>query len=114
MKYNRSEIMKEAWKLYRMSRKWVNNIEWTFSRALKRAWAMAKEAVAEAAERTAKGIVRMHYSEYKNKYSNCQTVEGSYDKRTKTIEVMTKITKKIRIGICPHCHTYCYGDCTAK
>lgn len=63
----------------------------------------------------------MHYSEYKNSYSDCKTVEGSYDKRTKTIEVMTKVLKGARRsissvinGLCPRCHTYCYGDCTAN
>lgn len=45
MKYNRSEIMKNAWKLFRMAQKWVEPE--TFSWALKRAWAEAKEAIAK-------------------------------------------------------------------
>ena len=53
----------------------------------------------------------MHYSEYKTSYSDCETVSGSYDKRTKTIEVMTlrrKGFKRISYnGLCPRCHTYC-------
>lgn len=53
----------------------------------------------------------MHYSEYKTSYSDCETVSGSYDKRTKTIEVMTlrrKSFKRISYnGLCPRCHTYC-------
>lgn len=65
----------------------------------------------------------MHYSEYKTRYADCMTVEGSYDKRTKTIEVMTKVSKAIGYavkraaavnGLCPHCHTYCHGDCLAS
>lgn len=31
--------------------------------------------------------VEMHYSEYKNNYSDCQTKANSYDKKTKTIIV---------------------------
>ncbi len=31
--------------------------------------------------------VEMSYSEYKNKYANCKTKSGSYDKKTKTIVV---------------------------
>jgi hypothetical protein len=93
----------------------------TFADALKKAWASAKAAAEKAAKIAAAGIVRMHYSQYKNEYSNCQTVEGSYDKKTKTIEVMTKVARvferrpsvtAIR-GLCPRCHTYCYGDCMA-
>lgn len=44
---------------------------------------------------------------------------GSYDKRAKTIEVMTKVVKSARRsivsainGLCPRCHTYCFGDCS--
>lgn len=122
-KYNLHDIMKAAWALYR---KWAapykyNNSRvpscYSFAIALKWAWSDAKAA----AKKIAAGIVRMHYSQYKNEYSNCQTVEGSYDKKTKTIEVMTKVARvferrpsvtAIR-GLCPRCHTYCYGDCMA-
>ena len=81
------------------------------------------ESIMDKAAR--KGIRRMHYSEYKRDYADCETVEGSYDKRTKTIEVMTLVRKgakataaKImprtsRNGLCPYCHTWCYGDCRA-
>ena len=122
MKYNKSEIMKAAWKRFNACKKLVKQYRETFSQSLKVAWAQAKEAVKAAAEVAAKGIVRMHYSEYKSNYSDCQTVEGSYDKRTKTIEVMTKVAKAAcntfksavnRNGVCPRCHTYCFGDCTA-
>lgn len=34
--------------------------------------------------------VRMHYSDYKNKYANCRTKADSYDKTTKTIVVYVK------------------------
>lgn len=109
--YNKSEIMKSAWNLYRISQKWVG--EHTFSWALKRAWQEAKEKISETVETIKTGLRRMHYSEYKNNYSNCETVEGSYDKRTKTIEVLTRKIKNVRNSICPYCHTYCYGDCRA-
>ncbi len=118
MKYNKSEIMKNAWSLYRTAQNWVENHD--FAWALKRAWKAAKEAVKEAAEAAQTGLRRMHYSEYKNSYSDCKTVEGSYDKRTKTIEVMTLVKKGARAavkaivnGLCPRCGTYCYGDCRA-
>lgn len=115
MKYNKSEIMKAAWSLYKMSRKWVTSLD--FAECLRRAWKKAKQAIKDAAEALRTGLRRMHYSEYKNNYTHCKTVEGSYDKRTKTIEVMTKIARNgVRIeasGICPHCGTYCYGDCMA-
>ena len=102
--YNLHEIMSNAWAMYR---KWVapykyNNSRipscYTFASALKQAWAAAKTA----AKKAAAGIVRMHYSQYKAEYSKCQTVEGSYDKATKTIEVMTKTVR-----------TFCCGDCMA-
>lgn len=123
-KYNMHEIMTAAWAMYR---KWVapykrNNSRvpavYSFAVVLKKAWREAKAA----AEKAAAGIVRMHYSQYKNEYADCQTVEGSYDKATKTIEVMTKVartfTRCVNVaairGLCPRCHTYCYGDCTAR
>ncbi len=119
MKYNLSKIMKTAWNHFKASSHIGTHA--TFAQCLKIAWRFAKEAVKAAAEIAAKGIVRMHYSEYKTNYSDCQTVEGSYDKRTKTIEVMTKVAKSARRtvstvinGLCPRCHTYCYGDCTAS
>lgn len=124
MRYNKSEIMKEAWKLYRMNKSVVKSLQRAFSQCLKQAWKMAKEIAAAADESARKGIRRMHYGEYKRDYADCETVEGSYDKRTKTIEVMTLVRKgakaaaKImprtsRNGLCPYCHTWCYGDCRA-
>ena len=40
-KYNKSEIMKAAWNMYRMAQKWVDKL--TFGEGLKRAWADAKK-----------------------------------------------------------------------
>lgn len=122
-KYNLHEIMMNAWALYR---KWIapykyNNSKvpamYSFAAALKSAWASAKNE----AEKVASGIVRMTYAQYKREYAECKTVDGSYDKRTKTIEVMTKVARTARRvsvtairGLCPRCHTYCYGDCMAR
>lgn len=127
-KYNLSEIMTNAWAMFRKYNAGLGTcrdgskiIRWSFSSCLKKVWAEAKEAVEEAAKIARTGIRRMHYSEYKRDYSDCQTVEGSYDKRTKTIEVMTRRFKTARAafasrvhGLCPRCHTYCYGDCCAR
>lgn len=96
MKYNKSEIMKKAWKLFRMNSMVVAEYRKTFAQCLAQAWASAKfqlEKETEEAKRAAAGIRRMHYSEYKEYYSECETVYGSYDKKTKTIEVMTKTPK---------------------
>lgn len=126
-KYDLSEIMKNAWTMYRKynaglvtRRDGSKIIHWTFSLCLKASWSNAKEAIKAAAEAAKTGLRRMHYSEYKTNYSDCETVEGSYDKQTKTIEVLT-FKRKIRNtafarrlnGLCPYCHTYCYGDCRA-
>ena len=122
MKYNLSEIMSSAWRRFR-TLKGMGYAD-TFAQCLRWCWAQAKAAVAAAAEAARKGIRRMHYGEYKRDYADCETVEGSYDKRTKTIEVMTLVRKgakaaaKImprtsRNGLCPYCHTWCYGDCRA-
>lgn len=118
-KYNLSQIMKAAWNSYHTFKRTIT--PWNFSSCLKKAWADAKEAVKAAAEAAKTGLRRMHYSEYKRNYSDCQTVEGSYDKASKTIEVLTLVRKsfkrigygKVNNGLCPHCHTYCYGDCMA-
>lgn len=48
-KYNKSEIMKGAWNLYRKTQKWVEKFRLSFSECLKRSWKAAKEA-AKAAE----------------------------------------------------------------
>lgn len=124
-KYNLSAIMASAWSLYRKynanlgrNREGKKIIHWTFSKCLKAAWASAKEAVKAVAEAVRIGLRRMHYSEYKTNYSDCETVPGSYDKAAKTIEVMTLKRKGFRRigynGLCPRCHTYCYGDCMAN
>lgn len=46
--YNKSEIMKAAWNLFRMSKRWINSLN--FSECLRRAWASAKKS-AETADR---------------------------------------------------------------
>lgn len=46
MKYNKSEIMKAAWNLFNMSKKWIDKL--SFSECLRRAWKKAKEAIAAA------------------------------------------------------------------
>lgn len=52
MKYNKREIMKEAWNLHRS---W-NARALTFGQCLARAWARAKEAAARAAEMLQKDL----------------------------------------------------------
>ncbi len=127
-KYNLSEIMTKAWARYRKFNAPYKDctgkgpIIHSFGSCLKAVWAEAKKAVKDAAEAAKTGLRRMHYSEYKRDYSDCQTVNGSYDKATKTIEVMTLVRKGVKLisyagktinGLCPYCHTYCYGDCRA-
>ncbi len=102
-KYNLSNIMKKAWDMFKHSR------IATFAQCLAYSWTLAKQ---EAVEKAA-GIVEMHYSEYKRNYANCKTVANSYNKSTKTIKVYTRKFKRV-MGLCPRCHTYCYGDCTAR
>ena len=60
---------------------------------------------AEVKEKETKGIITMKYSEYKNNYAGYKTVPNSYDKKAKTIQVITKS------NVCPICRGYCYGDC---
>lgn len=50
-KYNKSEIMKAAWNLYRTAQKWVDKL--SFGECLRRAWANAKKAA-----RVFTGIIR--------------------------------------------------------
>ena len=44
MKYNKSEIMKAAWNLYKKSCSWVKQCRLSFSECLRRAWADAKRS----------------------------------------------------------------------
>ena len=92
VKYNKAEIMRAAWKEFRHS------IAKTFAECLHNVWADAKRImsnvmnkIAEEAKRNE--VVRMHYGEYKNNYSDCRTVEGSYDPKTKTIGVLVNQKK---------------------
>lgn len=123
--YHLKDIMTYAWKLRRY---YINSglgAEWTFAKCLKKSWEMAKDAMTHAiatqerykeelTESEKNGEVTMHYSEYKRSYANCQTVPGSYNARHKTITVMTKVKKTSAGGLCPHCGTYCYGDCQSR
>ncbi len=91
-KYNKAEIMKAAWEEFRHS------IAKTFAECLRNVWADAKRVMSNVMNKIAEEskkdeIVRMFYGEYKNSYSNCRTVEGSYDRNTKTIEVLVNQKK---------------------
>lgn len=91
-KYNKAEIMRAAWEEFHHS------ISKTFAECLRNAWADAKRVMSNVmnkiAEESKKNeVVRMHYGEYKNNYSDCRTVEGSYDPKTKTIEVLVNQKK---------------------
>lgn len=128
-KYNLSEIMKRAWASYRLLK--ISKI--SFAECLKSSWRTAlierEEAESIAAEE-ARGIVTMHYADYKRNYSGCNTVEGSYNRSNKTIKVYTlglvaapvkatpvKMVAKNKTshdGRCRHCGTWCYGDCMAS
>jgi hypothetical protein len=48
----------------------------------------AREQAQKANEGMQIEEVEMHYSEYKNNYSNCKTLPNSYNKETKTIIVL--------------------------
>lgn len=48
MTYNKSEIMKAAWNLYKTAQKWVSKL--SFSECLRRAWANAKKVAANSAK----------------------------------------------------------------
>ena len=89
--YNKAEIMRAAWEEFRHSTK-------TFAEFLRNVWADAKRMMSNvmnkiAEERKKNEVVRMHYGEYKNNYSDRRTVEGSYDPDTKTIEVLVNQKK---------------------
>ena len=90
--YNKAEIMRAAWEEFRHS------IKRTFAECLRNAWADAKRVMnsvmSKIAEESKKNeVVRMHRSAYKNNYRDCRTVEGSYDPKTKTIEVLVNQKK---------------------
>lgn len=91
-KYNKSEIMRAAWEEFRHS------IAKTFAECLRNVWADAKRIMSNVVNKIAEeskknAVVRMHYGEYKNNYSDCRTVEGSYDPNTRTIEVLVNQKK---------------------
>ena len=77
-------IMKRAWKIYRELK--GDRIA-KLSQALRMAWAERKNKNAEK-------VINVHYSVYKNQYSNFETVKGSYNAATKTIEVIVPADEK--------------------
>ena len=58
--YNKSEIMKRAWELYKNDRanKWSRNLYRNFGEALKSAWATAKHEIKAEQEARANGMVK--------------------------------------------------------
>lgn len=50
MKYNKKNIMKKAWTLYNMSKKWVASCQKSFASCLRQAWAEAKKAAEQSAK----------------------------------------------------------------
>ena len=43
--------------------------------------------------------MRMHYGRYKKHYADCKTVAGSYDKNTRTIEVIIPEERMKKSGV---------------
>lgn len=50
MKYDKKNIMKKAWTLYNMSKKWVASCQKSFASCLRQAWAEAKKAAEQSAK----------------------------------------------------------------
>lgn len=76
MKYNKSEIFRNAWATYRMAQKWVQKL--SFGECLRRAWAKAKETVATA-KKIARGTVQIMFDSCATLVVNLyhRTVEGN-------------------------------------
>lgn len=153
MKYNKSEIMKAAWNLFKMFKNCVSPL--SFSVCLTRAWASAKSAanaVAYQMSRNGKTIILntetgditgdtyamrdiiksdlyatwnaaakcwhndslkeivAEYKSYLTRLYNLTVAETSApaQKTSYRKAFMAKAN-----GLCPYCHTYCYGDCRA-
>lgn len=102
--FNKSEIFSNAWAM-------VKKLAITISEGLKRAWAMAKggstmakksylplETMAKSQETAVTHddfeTIEIHYSEYKNKYSNKKGFD--YNADTKTIKI--KVFKKLKVN----------------
>lgn len=58
-----------------------------------------------------RGILEMSYFQYKSEYSFYPTVNGSYNKKEKTIQVIVSKVEHSGNGLCKRCNTYCFGDC---
>lgn len=57
MKYNKSEIMKSAWNLLKMSQKWANSL--AFSECLRRAWNAAKKSIENTKKLMSNGCMKV-------------------------------------------------------
>lgn len=79
--YNRSDVMKQAWTIYRRE-------GGAFSYALKKAWELVKLSfypyIKEIKEFQS---IRVPYSLAKSYYAGCETIAKSYDFASKTIEL---------------------------
>lgn len=80
-------VMRRAWEIYR---RLTGDRLAKLSMALKRAWAEKKKKNAENAEK----VITVHYSVYKNQYSNFETVKNSYNKVTKTIDIIVPVNEE--------------------
>lgn len=124
----RTEVFKKAHMLTRYTVKDAGgDYRATFSASLKMVIAAAKKSTIDyelygfvnetigsrremqkAAELNKNGIREVLYSEYKRNFEGFRTVKGSYDKKYKTIQIYVGNNTN---DLCPHCGTYCYGDC---
>lgn len=57
MKYNKSEIMKSAWNLFKMSQKWADSL--AFSECLRRAWNAAKKSIENTKKLMSNGCMKV-------------------------------------------------------
>lgn len=95
--------------------RWINMSD--YQEFLKKQMELSRQKAKEAEKKFQEQLsnaVEMHYSEYKNNYSNCKTVPNSYNKKTKTIYVyVNRVAQSQSNKPCPRCGSYCYGDCRA-
>lgn len=57
MKYNKSEIMKNAWNLFKMFQKWADPL--SFSECLRRAWNAAKKSIENIKKLMSNGCMKI-------------------------------------------------------
>ena len=53
-------------------------------------------------------IIKMHYARYKKSYSDCEVVLGTYDKATKTIDVIIPEGRMKKSGVRGKRYHYMY------